>query len=80
MNIQEAVKESLKQNKIMSRKKYQGHIGFIPTDDAFKMIMIVDLKRKRPPGKRWQPISEDLMADDWYITDVDYDYGFNLEI
>ena len=80
MNIQEAVKESLRTQKIIARKRDQGHIGFIPTNDSFKMVMIVDLIRKRPPGRRWQPRAEDLVADDWYITDKNYTYGFNLEI
>ena len=80
MNIQEAVQQSLKTKKMMARKKDKGHLGFIPTDDAFRMVMIVDLVRKRPPGKRWQPYAEDLVADDWYITEKDYSYGFNLEI
>ena len=61
MNIQKATKKSLRTKKIMARKRDKGYVGFIPTDDAFRMVMIVDLARKRPPGRKWQPRAEDIL-------------------
>lgn len=71
MNIQEAVKESLKTQKMFTRKKLEKYVNFIPTDDPKYLIMLVDVKNRRLPGKGWQPYAEDLIADDWYVTDND---------
>ena len=72
MNIQKAIKQSLKTKKIMVREEMKEYVGFIPTNDVLKGIMVVDLKRKRLPGKFWQPLAEDLIADDWIVTDKDF--------
>lgn len=71
MNIQEAVKESLRQKKMMARKSIS-YLAFIPTNDVFNRIMILDIKNRRLPGKGWQPDANDLIATDWYVTDRDF--------
>lgn len=70
MNIQEAVKESQRQNKMIARKSIS-YLAFIPTNDVINRVMIVDIKNRRLPGKGWQPDANDLIADDWYVTDRD---------
>ena len=70
MNIQEAVKESQKQNKMIARKSIS-YLAFIPTNDVFNRIMIVDIKNRRLPGRGWQPDANDLIANDWYVTNRD---------
>lgn len=70
MNIQEAVKEGIKQRKMIARKSIS-YLAFIPTNDVFKRIMVVDIKNRRLPGKGWQPDANDLLANDWYVTDRD---------
>ena len=70
MNIQEAVKESQSKNKMMARKSIS-YLAFIPTNDVINRVMIVDIKNRRLPGKGWQPDANDLIADDWYVTDRD---------
>ena len=71
MNIQDAIKESLKNKKMIARKN-MSYIAFIPTNDTFDRILIVDIKNRRLPGKGWQPNANDLIADDWYVTNRDY--------
>lgn len=70
MNIQKAVKESQKQNKMIARKSIS-YLAFIPTNDVFNRIMIVDIKNNRLPGRGWQPDANDLIANDWYVTNRD---------
>ncbi len=70
MNIQEAVKESQSKNKMIARKSIS-YLAFIPTNDVINRVMIVDIKNRRLPGKGWQPDANDLIADDWYVTDRD---------
>ncbi len=72
MNIQEAVKESLKTKKMFTRKDIDTYLNFVPIDDPKYLIMLVDLKNRRLPGRGWQPSVEDLLSNDWYITDIDY--------
>ncbi len=70
MNIQEAVKESQSKNKMIARKSIS-YLAFIPTNDVINRVMIVDIKNRRLPGKGWQPDANDLIANDWYVTDRD---------
>ena len=70
MNIQDAVKESQSKNKMIARKSIS-YLAFIPTNDVINRVMIVDIKNRRLPGKGWQPDANDLIADDWYVTDRD---------
>lgn len=63
MNIQEAVKESLQNKKMIARKSIS-YLAFIPTNDVFNRIMIVDIKNRRLPGRGWQPDADDLIAND----------------
>ena len=70
MNIQEAIEEGIKQRKMIARKSIS-YLAFIPTNDVFKRIMVLDIKNRRLPGKGWQPDANDLLANDWYVTDRD---------
>lgn len=70
MNIQDAVKESQSKNKMIARKSIS-YLAFIPTNDVINRVMIVDIKNRRLPGKGWQPDANDLIANDWYVTDRD---------
>ena len=73
MNIQEAVKESLKKKKMFTRKGLDNYIGFVPTNDPYMLVMLVDIRIKsRLPGRGWQPTADDLIRNDWYVTDRDY--------
>ena len=73
MNIQEAVKESLKIKKMFTRKSLENYIGFIPTNDPYMLVMLVDMQNKsRLPCRGWQPTADDLIRDDWYVTDNYY--------
>lgn len=71
MNIQEAVRESLESKKMIARKSIS-QVAFIPTNNPIFLVVIVDKKNRRLPGKGWQPSAQDLIADDWYVTDRDY--------
>lgn len=70
MNIQKAIVKSQKQNKMIARKSIS-YLAFIPTNDVFNRIMIVDIKNNRLPGRGWQPDANDLIANDWYVTNRD---------
>lgn len=76
MNIQEAVKKSLESKKMIARESVS-YLAYIPTNDVFHRMMIVDIKNRRLPGKGWQPDANDLIADDWYVTNRDYQ-NFNF--
>ena len=71
MNIQEAVKESIKTNKLIRRKNSVTSTVFMPTN-TYDLIVVWSNDKKRLPVRGWQPSADDLMADDWYVTDIDY--------
>lgn len=71
MNICEAIKKSLELNKMIARKSIS-YLAFMPTNEVFDRIMIVDIKNNRLPGKGWQPDANDLIAEDWYVTDREF--------
>lgn len=71
MNVQEAIMKSLESKKMIARKSIS-YLAFIPTNDVFNRIMIVDIKNRRLPGKGWQPDADDLIAEDWYLTEREF--------
>lgn len=77
MNIQDAVKESLKTKRMITRRNIKNRVMFIPTNDVLNRIMIIDSECKRLPGRGWQPDANDLIADDWILTNVNYQNFIN---
>ncbi len=71
MNIQEVVEEGLKCKKLIARKSVS-YLAIMPTNDVFNRMMLVDIKTRRLPGKGWQPDANDLIANDWYVTNRDF--------
>ena len=70
MNIQDAITEGVKTGNAISRREMRSVL--IPKNNICSTIAIVDIEGKRLPGKGWQPTYKDLMADDWYVTDKNY--------
>ena len=75
MQIQEAVKESLKSGKWIRRKEFVAENGktevrLLPTDSGNCCIASIweygNLKSSR---RCWNPKAEDLIAEDWEIAD-----------
>lgn len=79
MNIQEAVKTSLITKKAISRKEYlkeyenKNEIFLIPTNDVYTLVALCS--KRNLPTRGWQPFANDLIADDWYITDISYEHS-----
>lgn len=71
MNIQEAVNESLKTKNMISRKAYKDTY-LIPTNNPYSLVVIYIKEKGRLPSRGWQPNANDLIADDWYITNESY--------
>lgn len=72
MNIQKAVKEGMKQKKMIKRKSWKSPERLIPTNDPYNLIVGYTGSKTRLPYRGWQPMANDLIADDWYITDESY--------
>lgn len=73
MNINEAVKESLITKRAISRRVYENRIFLIPTNDSNSLVALCS--EKRLPCRGWQPFADDLIADDWYVTDISYEHS-----
>lgn len=73
MNIQEAVKKSLENKKAISRRKYENGSFLIPTDNVNSLVALCS--ERRLPCRGWQPFADDLIADDWYVTDISYEHS-----
>lgn len=72
MNIQEAVREGLRTKKMIKRKNWEGKTKIIPTNDPYNLMVVYADIKGRLPGRGWQPFADDLMANDWYITEESY--------
>lgn len=70
MNIQEAVKKGLENKKAISRREYENETFLIPTNDVNSLVALCSPRRL--PCRGWQPFADDLIADDWYVTDIGY--------
>lgn len=66
--IQEAVKMAEENNSCITRSNswWGKHIKIKPTDTEDCCIMI---PQEGQVGNRWNPCKEDLLADDWIITE-----------
>lgn len=71
MNIQEAVKESLRTKKTIKRKNSATECVLMPTN-TYDLVVIWAANQRRLPCRGWQPSADDLIADDWCVTDIDY--------
>lgn len=66
MLISEAVKEAMKTGSKIIRKSYYG-VEIKPTNTPDGLI-VFSKAEGRSPAKRWQPLADDLVADDWEIV------------
>lgn len=74
MNIQEAIKSRTVEKPFITREKWHGEfstwraadIKIQPTDSPD--CCIIESKAHRSPYRGWQPMAEDLLADDWITT------------
>lgn len=69
MTITEAVREAEKTSGCIIREAWQDMwIAILPTDstDCCIPIALDKAKGKTPMRTRWEPQSDDLIADDWY--------------
>lgn len=75
MHINEAVKKALESKGFIYReaeiKKFSGNYALIqPTNSYDACILIICENGKAKSGSRcWNPTADDLMADDWTITE-----------
>lgn len=73
MNIQEAVKKGIEQKKMITRESWGHPEWIIPTNNFYnRMVGYTDTKEQLPL-RGWQPMADDLMADDWYVTNKSYE-------
>mgnify|MGYP001771145076 FL=1 len=69
MTITEAAREAEKTSGCISRKAWRDlRFAILPTDstDCCIPIALDKAKGKTPMRIRWEPQSDDLIADDWY--------------
>ncbi len=71
MNIQEAVKEGMEQKKMIKRKSWKSPERLIPTNDPYNLMAGYVSSEKRV-CRGWQPMADDLMANDWGVTSESY--------
>ena len=70
MNIQQATKQAIAEGKQMTRRNTWWGIGKcrikIKPTDTVDCCVVTDGKKGSP---RWNPQAEDLIADDWIVTE-----------
>lgn len=73
MNIQEAVKQALEDNKVIYRESAKGECADIyavikPTNSYDTCLLIVKSgKGDKKSCRHWNPTADDLIADDWKV-------------
>ncbi|MEN3090756.1 MAG: MW1434 family type I TA system toxin [Staphylococcus pseudoxylosus] len=70
MNIQEATKIAMEKGKAMYRRDFKNK-GFrgeiLPTNSLYHGLLYT-IADKKSYKQRWQPMAEDLIADDWEVV------------
>lgn len=72
MNIQEAIREGMKQKKMIKRESWKSPERLIPTNDGYNRIVGYMGSKETLPYRGWQPKADDLTAEDWFVTDESY--------
>lgn len=68
MNIAEAVKEAIKNDRCITTKLLEGAMKIKPTNTASNcIVMFAD--GSYPSKYGWQPTANDLMRTDWIVVD-----------
>lgn len=74
MNIIEAIKAADRNTPFITREKWQhmtprayGAPKLLPTNSVDGMVVYSDALGKANPRRGWEPMAEDLIAEDWGI-------------
>lgn len=66
MNIIEATKKALEENKLITRESNH-MMTYIPTNSSVCYV-VVPIDSKMPSTRRWNPNVDDILADDWKVA------------
>lgn len=66
MNIIEATKKAVDENKAIYRKAFPS-IKFVPTNSKCAAFILLSDGEDSPAGKMWNPFADDILADDWEL-------------
>ena len=70
MNIHEAAKHAVESGKFIKRQSMIWMRSKLKLTNTSELCcIIVSEKEERRPYRRWEPSCEDLIADDWIVTD-----------
>lgn len=68
MNIQDATKKALEENKYIRRESANHSMTRIKPTNSYDCCLVVVNGKNRQQGRCWNPTADDLMADDWVIA------------
>jgi len=66
MNIIEATKKAVDENKAIYRKSLP-HIKFVPTNSKNAAFILFSDDNDSPAGRMWNPMAKDILSDDWEV-------------
>lgn len=67
MRIQEAIKKANQKGKYITMKQVKGDIKIRP--EMYGPMPIISENGERPPGKGWQPTAEQILSEEWVVTE-----------
>lgn len=68
MNIAEAVKRAIEEDKYITITDFLGSVKIKPTDGK-ELCIIIREDGSHPPKGGWQPTATQLMQEDWHVVD-----------
>lgn len=66
MNIIEATKKAVDENKTIYRKSLP-HIKFVPTNSKNAAFILFSDDNDSPAGRMWNPMAKDILSNDWEV-------------
>ncbi|WP_179394945.1 Thoeris anti-defense Tad2 family protein [Lacticaseibacillus absianus] len=67
MTIGEAINKAVEQQKGITRESWMPRPMFLIPTNTTAAVLIVSSRDEDRPGKRWEPFSDDLIANDWIV-------------
>ena len=66
MNIIEATKKAVDENKAIYRKSLP-HIKFVPTNSKNAAVILISADNDRQAGRMWNQMAKDILSNDWEV-------------
>ena len=69
MSIAEAIRNAMEKHCMIRRQSWSEFFGSIKPTNDYSCCCVACSRSEKPPRKYWNPLADDLLAEDWELTE-----------